>query len=178
MKAASSLESILSRTRNNLLDLSLRNRLLNTPRTATRSKRLDIVDERSDEVFRILVHEEKPMRFLASKEECDVETGNARPEERGVIDNEVVERHFDTLLQTTLTPPNLQKRLLSLHSDARTMEEEQGVSILYLSQVLLLPESGSAKRWACSSRSCLAVIRASRACSFVIAIMCISLPTG
>jgi hypothetical protein len=142
MPSASSLENILDRTRNNLLDLSLRNRLLNTPRTATRSKRLDIVDERSDEVFRILVREERPMTFLASKEEREAEKGDTRhvshrfaelvPAENEVANGQVVERHVDTRLQTMLTRPNLQKRLLSLHTDAKTMEEEQGVSILYL----------------------------------------------
>ncbi len=142
MPTVTPLENILNRTRNNLLDLSLRNRLLNTPRTSTRSKRLDIVDERSDEVFRILVREQRPMTFLASKEEREVDKEDTRhvsdlfeehiPEESEATCNKIAERHVDTRLQTNLTPPNLQKRLLSLHIDARTMEEEQGVSILYL----------------------------------------------
>src|SRR6185437_6973136 len=63
------LDNILQRTRSNLLDLSLRNRLLNVPRTTAKSKRLDIVDEKSDEVFRILVREERAMTFLAGQGE-------------------------------------------------------------------------------------------------------------
>ncbi len=48
-------------------------------------------------------------------------------DERGVFS-----RHSDTRLQTRLTPAGLQKRLLNLYIDARTLEEEQGVNILFL----------------------------------------------
>ncbi|MDB5475664.1 MAG: putative superfamily and helicase protein [Phenylobacterium sp.] len=41
-------------------------------------------------------------------------------------------RHADTRLQTRLTPAGLQKKLLDLYYDARTLEEEQGVNILFL----------------------------------------------
>ncbi len=41
-------------------------------------------------------------------------------------------RHTDTRLQTRLTSKGLQKRLLKLYFDARTLEEEQGVNVLYL----------------------------------------------
>jgi hypothetical protein len=41
-------------------------------------------------------------------------------------------RHADSKLQTRMTPNALQKRLLDLYFDARTLEEEQGVNILYL----------------------------------------------
>jgi hypothetical protein len=44
----------------------------------------------------------------------------------------VANRHADTRLQTRLTPAGLQKRLLDLFYDARTLEEEQGVNILFL----------------------------------------------
>ncbi len=48
------LHSILQKAREELLDLSARNRLINTPRDPARGKKLDIVDERSEEVFRLL----------------------------------------------------------------------------------------------------------------------------
>lgn len=41
-------------------------------------------------------------------------------------------RHAETRLQTRLTPKGLQQCLLELYLDARTLEEEQGVNILYL----------------------------------------------
>lgn len=141
------LASILQRTRAHLLDLSLRNRLLNTPRTATRSKRLDIVDEKSNEVFRILVREQRAMTFLSGQGEESSpaketprsseisDRDDASMPEHHVLEPEaegLLERHVDTRLQTKLTAEALQKRLLSLYYDAQTIEEEQGVSILYL----------------------------------------------
>lgn len=56
--------SALENARQELLDLSTRNRLLSTSRGSTRSSRLDIVDELSEEVFRHLVTEKK---FLLPK---------------------------------------------------------------------------------------------------------------
>jgi very-short-patch-repair endonuclease len=142
MSTLAPIENVLLRTRSNLLDLTLRNRLLNTPRAATRSKRLDIVDEKSDEVFRILVRDQKVMTFLASKEQHETDQSENRlvadifaekvPNPTDLAVAQTAYRHVDTRLQTTLTLPNLQKRLLTLHTDAKTMEEEQGVSILYL----------------------------------------------
>ena len=52
-----------------MLDLSARNRLINTPRDPARGKKLDIVDERSEDVFRLLVRERKAMSFLPGKED-------------------------------------------------------------------------------------------------------------
>jgi len=119
-----------------LLDLSLRNRLVSTPRGANRSSRLEIVDERSDEVFRIVVREQTAMTFLPAPGNAD---DSATSEERfpplddeSADDGQVAERHRDKHLQTQLTFEQLQNRLLSLYYDARTSEEEQGVSILYL----------------------------------------------
>lgn len=131
------LADIIARTRSNLLDLSLRNRLLNTPRSAAKSKRLDIVDEKSDEVYRILVSDQRAMTFLpgTGENENANETAPAVAEdaEAAAADNqELLERYTDTRLQTKLTPEQLQTRLLSLYYDALTSEEEQGVSILYL----------------------------------------------
>ena len=50
------------------MDLSNRNRLLNTPRHRRRSRALEIVDELSEEIFRILVSERKAMSFLPGRE--------------------------------------------------------------------------------------------------------------
>jgi hypothetical protein len=43
-----------------LLDLTARNRLIHTQRSTSRSGRLEIVDESSDEVFRILARKLEP----------------------------------------------------------------------------------------------------------------------
>lgn len=78
------LRSVLGSARKELLDLSTRNRLLSTQRTSSRSGRLEIVDERSDEVFRHLVGEKKVMSFLPAKAEDKKDAGD----EEGASDSE------------------------------------------------------------------------------------------
>ena len=45
---------------------------------------------------------------------------------------ELATRHTDTRLQTKLTPEGLQKRLMGLYRDAKSLFEEQGTDVLYL----------------------------------------------
>jgi hypothetical protein len=52
--------------RRELLDLTGRNRLLNTQRSSSRSSRLEIIDEISQEVYRHLVIDRKSMSFLSA----------------------------------------------------------------------------------------------------------------
>jgi very-short-patch-repair endonuclease len=128
----------LDRARTELLDLSARNRLLNIPRSAKSAKTLEIIDERGSEVFRLLVRETKAFTFLAGKGEAvEGEDGEeiaefVQPEDDEVDARGVANRHADTRLQTRLTATGLQKKLLDLYYDARTLEEEQGVNILFL----------------------------------------------
>ena len=131
----------LEKARKQLLDLTSRNRLLNTRRSSTRSSRLEIMAPESEEVFRVLVREKRPMTFLAAKrsekaddreEPTDQELFFQQPQEAESAKDEAAARHTDDRLQTTLPPEALQKRLLRLFLDARTAEEEQGANILYL----------------------------------------------
>ncbi|MEW4530630.1 DUF3320 domain-containing protein [Maioricimonas sp. JC845] len=132
----------LETSRRDLLDLTTRNRLISTQRSSTRSGRLEIVDERAEEVFRILVVDGDAMTFLPARsvDESDpTDNGGVHlhqpPEQDGEddIDEDALEdHHVDLHLQTSLSDEKLQKRLLKLHLDARTSEEEQGVNILYL----------------------------------------------
>ncbi len=133
------LSNILQKAREELLDLSARNRLINTPRDPARGKKLDIVDERSEEVFRLLVRERKAMSFLPGKgddppEASDGLTSGAlsQPEEEKPADGVVNPRHSDLRLQTRLSSERLQSRLLDIYYDSQTYEQEQGISILYL----------------------------------------------
>ncbi|UEP26850.1 MULTISPECIES: DUF3320 domain-containing protein [unclassified Burkholderia] len=139
----------LERARVELLDLSARNRLLNVPRGARGSRFIEIIDEKVGEIFRLLVREGKTFTFLAGRA---VETKNsesdegskqvlvepdeieelAQPEDDSTDERGVLRRHTDTRLQTRLTSKGLQKRLLELYLDARTLEEEQGVNVLFL----------------------------------------------
>jgi very-short-patch-repair endonuclease len=138
------LEAKLERARTELLDLSARNRLLNMPRSAKSARILQVIDEQAAEIYRFLVRENRAMSFLpgrtpegASLENVDADSGEiaemAQPEDETVNDRGVLNRHADNKLQTRLTPPGLQKRLLDLYYDSRTLEEEQGVNILFLS---------------------------------------------
>lgn len=131
----------LERARTELLDLSARNRLLNIPRKSKTSRIIEVVDEKSDEIFRILVSESKVFTFLPgrasgtqssfSDAESDEINDLAQPDE-SVNERGVFNRHVDTKLQTRLTSKGLQTRLLDLYTDARILEEEQGVNILFL----------------------------------------------
>lgn len=148
----------LERARIELLDLSARNRLLNMPRGARGGRSIEVIDEKTEQVFRLLVREGKTFTFLpgkaAEKEQDEAVTSNAadvtavadaetlpegdeieelaQPDDETVDERGVLRRHADTKLQTRLTSKGLQKRLLELHLDARTLEDEQGVNVLYL----------------------------------------------
>ncbi|HEV7246171.1 MAG TPA: DUF3320 domain-containing protein [Shinella sp.] len=135
-----SVEAKIERARTELLDFSARNRLLNVPKFSKSAKTIDIVDEKAAEVFRVLVTDAKAMTFLAGAKGREPKDGEATEEliELALPDDDDRDetgrllRHGDTKLQTKMTPNALQKRLLDLYFDARTLEEEQGVNILYL----------------------------------------------
>ncbi len=134
----------IQNTRRELLDLSARNRLISTPRTSSQGKKIEIVDERSEEIFRLLVRERKSMSFLSGIEDSENgtvdEAGSTlltQPEEPSTGDGAPDARHVDLRLQTRLSSERLQGRLLSVFYDAQTYEQEQGVSILYLAMGFL-----------------------------------------
>ena len=135
---ASGFATALGSLRQQLLDIGKRNRLIHAPVGKNRAKQVDIEDERSDEVFRILYREGKRMTFeplrksgtpadAAEKASGEIYLPPALADPRPPAP-----QHLDLKLQTRLTPEGLQKRLLSLYRDARTLEEEQGVSVLFL----------------------------------------------
>ncbi len=132
--------------RQQLLDISKRNRLTNTPVGKPRVKQLEIEDERSDEIFRILYLERKKMTFEAYRGTVadradDADDGDDTDEvnrrslfvpEYAETASEPAAHHVDRKLHTRLTAEGLQKRLLALYRDAQGIEEEQGVSVLFL----------------------------------------------
>ncbi|MCI4029814.1 DUF4011 domain-containing protein [Dickeya dianthicola] len=127
----------LEKARAELLDLTARNRLLNIPKSKN-TKFLEIVNERSDILFKMLFEKGKSFTFLhgredkksdESEEDNEVDSGS-----KDVVFLEEIEtNHTDTKLQTKLTPKTLQKKLLDLYYDSKTLEEEQGVNILFIS---------------------------------------------
>lgn len=140
--AVSDIERWLSDARRELLDLTTRNRLIHTPRGRARSKAIEIVDERTEHIHRLLVTEKKAFTFLPREEEpvgdrtgdetvTDLPTQPTAEEE--ARESEAPDpRHVDLKLQTALPPEQLQRKLLRLSYDARTFQEEQGVNVLYL----------------------------------------------
>ena len=132
----------LLKERHALLDLSMRNRLLNTPLRTRNNRAIEIVDEKANEIFRLL-SEGKSLTFLPGAEaqpETADDTDTAavpQPGDDTVDERGVAARHADSRLQTRLTSEGLQKRLFDIWDDARTLESEQGVNILYLAIGLL-----------------------------------------
>lgn len=57
----------LDRARMELLDISARNRPLSMPRHSKRAHSIEIVDEKSSEIFRLLISEVCVFTFLARK---------------------------------------------------------------------------------------------------------------
>ncbi|SEW53515.1 DUF3320 domain-containing protein [Chitinophaga arvensicola] len=124
--------SILTRleaSRKELLDLGLRNPLLNYKLPA--GKGLHIVEEQSAAIYEILVRECKTLSFLGRPEK--------KPEEETVQYNEPVSKDAitDTRLQTNENQVTLHARLLNTYYAARMSMEEQGVNILYISLGML-----------------------------------------
>ena len=130
------MDTAIAALRQQLLDISKRNRLTNTPVGKRRVKQLEIEDERSDEIFRMLYRGRKKMTFEAYRGVLEEEPGD----DFGSLyvpgyddgESELEAHHVDRKLQTRLTAEGLQKRLLTLYRDARGIEEEQGVSVLFL----------------------------------------------
>lgn len=131
-KKATDLTGTLESVRRDLLDLGLRNTLLNY--RPLRSKGVDVVDEDPVEVFRILVTEEKSMTFRAADSLGVIGSDDmAQPDD----DRTSAQRHKDNQLQTSYTSAQLQSRLLATYHAARTSMEEQGVNTLYLALGML-----------------------------------------
>jgi len=130
-----SIAAALDEARKELLDLSLRNTLINF--RTLKAKGVQVVDEVPQHVFRILVTDGKAMSFDAAPEGEEDEDGElfAQPEE--VEAGGIAARHVDTRLQTSHTSGMLQKRLLNTFYAARTHLEEQGVNVLFLALGML-----------------------------------------
>src|ERR1043166_3045299 len=62
-----SIQELLDRSRKELLDLSTRNRLLSIPVTSKSARIVQVYDERSVEIFRLLVTDKKRLVFLPGK---------------------------------------------------------------------------------------------------------------
>ena len=133
---ARSMGESLEGLRSRLLEISKRNPLINTRLNTDRGKQIVIVDELSDEIFRLLYRDRKTFTFLPSTGESGTEESSTGYEDDVYIPeeqlNEVHARHTDTKFQTELTAQALHKKLLALFREARSIEEELSVNVLYL----------------------------------------------
>ncbi|MDQ8027328.1 MAG: DUF3320 domain-containing protein [Brevundimonas sp.] len=132
---STSLMKALAAARDRLLDRSLRNKLISTPLVSSRARQVRVFDELGDEAFAML-RSGKAMTFAASGLAASDDDGGDHTWVPTEVEEEAasgaVARHTDTKLQTKLTPEGLQKRLLSLFYEGQTLEEEQGVNVLFL----------------------------------------------
>lgn len=121
----------LENARKDLLDLTLRNPLLNY--RPLKARGLELVNDNPGDTFRLLVREKQSFSFLVSPaaESAD-EGGDSAPPSR------THDVSVDKLcLQTPYDQKELDKRLLGTHHAARTYIEEQGINVLYLSLGIL-----------------------------------------
>lgn len=146
----------LQSSRKELLDIGLRNNMLNFRKTA---KTLTVIDELSEEVFSILYRQDKAMTFAPMARNKLLELAKAaKQDESGddtVSDAELLHeldnldwssvaddadehdtgkhrRHLDTRLQTGIDEERLFLQLLKIHTEAKGFIEEQGVNTLFL----------------------------------------------
>lgn len=134
----------IQESRKNLLDMGMRNNLLNFREL---KRNIPIIDENPAELCQILVFEEKFMEFIPNPEkEKDEKNINSEilDESEDIIerkknlwtiplqDEDIPDKHKDIYLQTDLSEKELQKRLFTLNQDYKTSLEEQGYNNLYL----------------------------------------------
>ena len=126
----------LENIREKLLDLGLRgNSLLHfSPRG---KKHIDIIDEKSEEIFRLLVIEEKKMSFLPAPEAFHSDDSDliefTLPTLKEYLNEEKGEGRFtDLQLQSRISPKDLDVRLLRIENEAKTIYQERGIDVLFL----------------------------------------------
>ncbi|MDB5696622.1 MAG: putative helicase-like protein [Sphingomonas bacterium] len=123
------IQRLFDDTRKRLVETGTRNRLVHVNRANTRGNVVNIVNERSDEVYRLLCGG-KTMRFHALGQDRRAAGEVMLAAEDDVTIGE--DRYTDNRLETRLGPDALAKKLLAIAREAKTAEEEQGVNILYL----------------------------------------------
>lgn len=126
MGGSVSIERELENARQGLLDLTMRNRLLNYRPSRLRSIR--VVGELPAEVYDALVLREKSLEFRAMRGVATVhdDTWNA------LDANALASHHTDRYLQTPYDDESLAKKLFRVYHEARSAVEEQGYTVAHL----------------------------------------------
>ena len=118
----------LEELRSRLLDLTIRNNLLNYKPSPGRS--IEVIDGDPAEIYRLLVLEEKGMRFYPASK-----ASRSEPEDKRIWKYPTFSKtakYADLVLHTPYTDIELRKKLYTLQNKSRTVFEEQGYPVLYL----------------------------------------------
>lgn len=121
------IEKEFKNLRKNLLDLTLRNQLLNFK---SRAKTITVVNQSPLNIYQTLVLQNKKMYFVANKKEKKEDSKFSIWDHSPIDLSRFTEG--DKTLQTNLTPNELQKRSFYINQQAKTMLQEQGYNVLYL----------------------------------------------
>src|ERR1700744_1964198 len=136
-----SIKERLLADRKALLDLGARNRLVHIPLKTKNIRAIEIVDAKASDVFALLGESKRfaflPTDSVAPEDDTALAAGALAQPTGADVNPSSRQQDRDKRLKTKLSPEALQKRLLDIWYDARTLEEEQGVNILYLSLGLL-----------------------------------------
>ena len=114
----------LEAARQRLLDLTLRNRLLNYRPNALRSIR--VTGELPAEIYDALVLREKAMEFRAAR------TVAATQDDTWAAHATLASHHTDRFLQTPYDHESLAKKLFRVYHEGRSAVEEQGYTVAHL----------------------------------------------
>ncbi len=123
-------QKLLEDARRKLVETGTRNRLIHVNRANRRANALNVINERADDIYRLVRLKSRKMGFIATAED---EAEDGSPQLKRRPETIVAEsRYVDSFLETPLSEDKLQKRLRALARNAKTVEEEQGVNVLYL----------------------------------------------
>jgi very-short-patch-repair endonuclease/DNA polymerase III delta prime subunit len=120
----------LELTRKELLDMGLRGNTLLNYRPSKKS--LDIINERSTEVFNQLVNNEGTLGFNDSPDSQNMYETENEDDLLFIIDNSTNDKKNKSKLQTNLNSNKLGARLLKIENESKTLLQERGIEVLYL----------------------------------------------
>lgn len=130
------LKRLLEEARKRLVDTGTRNRLVHTNRKAKRPSTLALLHPDADALFRRIVDNNVSFRFLADPAATERERRRESDEASEDVPSGRLHAEPDLrggdVFQTRLGEAGLEKKLTRLAREAKTLEEEQGINILFL----------------------------------------------
>ena len=131
------LKTHLSRTRDRLVDRNLRNKLISTNLKSSCTKNVRFFNSTTETIFSTLLLEKKELAFVAYgdpevTEDADTDTATDADAQISIEAEDPEQALNANELATKLSKEGLKKKLRALYYEAREVEEEQGVNVLYL----------------------------------------------